>query len=400
MSDPGASATLPPDSNKVRLRRIRAFFGTDPKGMGFYWPTSEQKRSEVLSVKRNSPSDFEAIYQGRPGAREGSVFLEADLNAFYALEVNGVPFAPTELVLGLNSAPIRAFTKQGYCVLQAWDTAFSTTMSSAWTVCVTALLVPCQKYHCGEDEKLLGPCEYHYDVLLLDVFRKRLDFAGLLPELRRLHILWNPQEIVIEKKASGIDAIAALKNSTLPIIPVTPRDGKRERAVNSVGLKTAGSVQGWFRQHRVLTPPFAHWLEKWRTELKDFSGSDDTSSDQVDATVHLITRAIIMGSSMVTLPTDWTPERSAIPAHLLGMNQPGAFNQADPRAVALSTIGALPELSEDPFWGTCSRCIHQGDKRPCPIQGRRMLAMDSCDHFSDTPDVDTNALAEAFRLSH
>ena len=138
--------------NVNRTLRIRVPFGVDPSGQGFYWPTSKQKRSEVMTVKRNSPSDFESIYQGHPGARQGTIFLNSDLNAFYATEINGQPFPHTELILGLSSPYTRAFTSRGFCIIQAWDTAFSTTLTSAWTVCVTSLFVPCQLYHCGEDE--------------------------------------------------------------------------------------------------------------------------------------------------------------------------------------------------------------------------------------------------------
>lgn len=385
----------PTPDNTTRVRQFEIPFGVDPRGQGFYWPSSDQKRSEVLSVKRNAPADFEAVYQGRPGAREGVIFLAKDLDAFfYPTLADGTAFPFTEFELALNSPYVRKFIERGQCVLQSWDTAFSTTLSSAWSVCVTALLIPCQKYHCGEDENQLGPCEFHYDVLILNVFRKRLDFGDLSAAFKTHYRMWTPFEVLLEKKASGFDIMSALKSAAIPITAVEPRESKRARAINSVGPKTAGSVQGWFRQHRVLTPTYAPWLEQWRTEMKDFSGADDTSSDQVDATVHLVTKAIILGSSMITLPTDY--DRAEAPGYLLNDQLP-IDPTTDPRRMFLSVLGELPNMVDDPYYGTCSRCIHEGVKF-CKIQNRRMLAMDSCDQFADTAPTDVNALSEAFRM--
>lgn len=284
---------------------MKAVYGTDPKAQGFFWIESEQKRTEAWTVRRGSPADFEAVYQGRPGQRAGVIFLEDDLRAHYK--------PPLGLILGPTQPAVAAFLANGHMRLQSWDTAFSTTSQSAYTVCVTAMLIACNEYHCGESAEDQGPCDSHFDVYILDVFRKRMDFAELIPAIRIQANTWRPQEIVIEKKASGIDAIASLASSGLPIVPVTPRDSKKARALNTVGIKSAGSVQGWFRQHRVLTPNpdqenggfFIPWFENWKSELRDFSGDDDTSSDQVDATVHLVTRAIILSSGAVILPSGW-----------------------------------------------------------------------------------------------
>lgn len=370
-------------------RQIKATYGTDPKNQGFFWVESEQKRLEALSVRRNSPADFEAVYQGRPGQRAGVVFLESDLSVHYK--------PPFGLLLGPSHPEVKSFIANGQFRLQAYDTAFSNTSASAWTVGVTAMLVPCSEYHCGESPEILGPCDPHFDVLILNVRREKLDFAGIIPLMREGARIWSPDEIVIEKKASGIDAIAALANSGLPIVPVTPRDSKRARALNTVGLKSAGSVQGWFRQHRVLTPnpnifPIP-WFDAWKMELRDFSGDDDTSSDQVDATVHLVTRAIILGAGAVILPTGWKPERSEIAPisgdltarAMLAANEP----QADPRAVLLATIGSLPELSFDPYSGCCARCLSFKNSicnsAASPHRGRSLTPFDSCEHY-ESPD--------------
>jgi phage terminase large subunit-like protein len=345
---------------------------------GFYWPDSDQKYLEVMSVKRNSPTNFEDIYQGRPGHREGSIFLKDDLDAFYV--------APENLTLGLNAADVAAFVKKGHCTIQAWDTAFSTTLQSAHTVCTTGLLVPCNSYHRGEDPLLLGECESHFDVLLLEVLRKRYDWGDLVSAFKTQHMKWRPEQIILEKKASGISLFQAMKNSNLPILTVTPTDSKGARATNSIQTKTAGSVQGWFRQHRVLRPhdEIAPWIAPWLAEMKDFSGNDDASSDQVDATVHLVTRAITMGAGMAFLPSGWSPERSALPASysdpMRNLQRFGAVQ--DPRSAMLNVIGMLPDLVNDPFDGTCGRCDYF-KQSICGVHKRHVTALDGCGDFYD-----------------
>lgn len=351
---------------------------------GFYWPESDQKYKEVLSVRRNSPANFEDIYQGRPGQREGSIFLAADLNAFYT--------PPEGLEIGIKNPAVATFLKKCHGVLQAWDTAFSTTLQSAYTVCATGALIPCNDYHRGEDPALLGPCESHFDVLLLEIMRKKLDWGDLTTAFKEQYIKWSPDNIILEKKASGISLFQAMESSGLPILAVNPSESKGARATNSVGLKTAGSVQGWFRQHRVLRPLTAPWIPKWLAEMKDFSGADDASSDQVDATVHLVTRAILMGAGMAFLPSGWTPERSAMPANLTdpikGLSRFGGI--IDPRQQMLNVIAALPSMTEDPFYGQCGRCLHFDPQTAlCEIQKRRVLALDSCGEYLDAGTEDS-----------
>jgi predicted phage terminase large subunit-like protein len=362
---------------------MRIPYAFDESGHGFFWVESKQKLEEALSVRRNAPAEFEAVYQGRPGLREGSIFLEDDLNAFF-----DVPFPLDEFAIGMGSPFVAEFVKRGHAIGQAWDTAFSTSSQAAHSVCVTGLFIPCNDYHRGENPELVGQCDYHFDVLILNVFRRKLDWGALVGAVKTQYYLWRPFEVVIEKKASGQSLIQNFNSSSIPIIGVGATDSKGDRALNSVGIKSAGSVQGWFRQHRVRTPRWAPWLEKWKAEMKDFSGADDSSSDQVDATVHLVTRAIMMGATMAVLPTDWKPEYSAIANAYSDAGKPDLSMISDPRAAMIMAFDMLPSLVEDPYQGTCSRCAHDGANF-CKIMGRRMLAVDSCPSFIDKGlDVD------------
>jgi hypothetical protein len=85
----------------------------------------------------------------------------------------------------------------------------------------------------------------------------------------------------------------------------------------------------------------------------DFSGDGDSSNDQVDATVHLVTHAIRMGSGMAVLPTGWDPSQSAIPIRARD-NTIIDPDYVDPRVGILIAISELPDLVEDPYYGTCA----------------------------------------------
>ena len=387
MSAPGIELKPP--------KKYKIIYAPDDAGYGFFWVESAQKLQEALSVRRNAPADFEAVYQGRPGQREGSIFLEADLAAFY-----NPGFSVNEFILGVASPNVSKFLQHGHMVLQAWDTAFSTSSQAAHSVCVTGLLVPCQEYHRGEDPALVGPCEYHFDVLILDVFRKRLDWGDLVNGVKRQYVLWMPTQVIIEKKASGQSLIQNFSATSIPILGVGAKDSKSDRALNSVTTKTAGSVQGWFRQHRVRTPIEAPWLEKWKAEMKDFSGAEDSSSDQVDATVHLVTQAIMLGATQAVLPTDWKPEYSAVSNVYSDAGAPDISRVQDSRLGILMALDQLSSLSEDPFQGMCARCTHEGDQAAgCKIMGRRMLPFDSCPSFIEkgleTDDMDASTGIES-----
>lgn len=357
--------------------KLHVRYGADPdavrskgKIISFYWPTSAQKRSEIKAVKRGDPATYEAIYQCRPGSREGTIFLESDF-AYYT--------APETLSQGVKDQLVQAFIKRGHSVVQAWDTAFEETKQSAWSVCITALLVPCNHYHLDEDPAVWGQCDAHFDVLILDVYREKVDFGDLLMNVRAQSVKWQPEFIVVENRASGISAIQVMRKAGYPIHAVPAAEGKRARAISGVG---AGSAQGWFRRHRVLFPTTAPWLETLTTEMKDFSGLDDAISDQTDAMVHLVRYAILAGSSVTLLPTDWSPERGTPVEGEFGLGHNGG-PPLDGVGMFLTYFNDLESMSVDPFDGLCGRCDHYGKKEKgvCAVHNMRRATLDTCGYY-------------------
>lgn len=351
--------------------KLKVHYGYDHLGVttAFYWPGSNQKRGEVLSIKRTAPDTFESTYQGRPGQREGSIFLAKDF-VFY------IP--PESLSEGIANENVKKFVQHGHMIVQAWDTAYDETKNSAWSVCITALLVPCDKYHRGEDPLTWGPCDVHFDVYILNVYREKVDIGDLVMEIRSQFNRWHPDIVIIENRASGISAIQALRNSDIPVHPVPAELGKRARAIQGVG---AGSAQGWFRRHRVYLPTVASWKTVYITEMKDFSGADDGISDQVDATVHLLRYAIIAGAQTSIFPTAWTPERGT-PLDDSIMIDGGEAQRVNPNALLLTMLGELPNMDIDPFGGLCGRCNNFKGSW-CAVHKMNKAAIDSCIYYTD-----------------
>lgn len=278
-----------------KMSRMRWPFGRDPMKQGFFWPESPQKRMDYFEQKHMNPSITKAVYQCDPASVETAVFLEEDFGMLYS--------APDEIELGrANSPTVDAFCGQGQMVVQAWDTAFSATSTADHSVCITALLIYNDQYRNNEDPELIGPCEPHYIIRVLDVKRVKLSFSEVVQDIRAEYMKWRPNTIVIENKAYAVAAIELLKNSGLPLEPVTPEISKRGRAVEGLG---AGSAQGWFRQKRVEFPDNdPEWLQPLKEEMLDFTGDPGRTDDQVDSMVHLVRWAIMEGTGAI-MPTGW-----------------------------------------------------------------------------------------------
>lgn len=365
----------------VQLRVRYGFDTYSVKGVvtkeGFYWPSSPQKREEIQSVRRGSVDAFESTYQARPGQREGSIFLEADFAYYRFIDALKIE----DLIEGIVNKNVQKFVKNSSGIFQSWDTAFSETQNSAWSVCITAMFVACNKYHRNEDILSFGECEPHYDIYILDVYREKLDWGGLVKGFRSQFIKWQPELVLIEKRASGIALFQSMSKAGFTVRGVETTESKRARAVNGVG---AGSAQSWFRLHRVLFPEEAPWLSTLKTEMKDFSGADDGVSDQVDAIVHLIRYGIVAGSGGAMLPTGWTPDRGTALEQADVLASMGALQEQKGQSFLLTLIGDLPNMSDDPFEGLCGRCVSYEKDGHCSVMGVKKAAIDSCMYYSGT----------------
>lgn len=376
------------------------YAAADPTGQGFYWPAMPAKRKDYLAVKRRRPRVASLNWNGDLDAAGEEVFRPDDFTPY------AVPFDVSKLALGRRDPEVEAWVRstRGY-VESAWDTAFGQPRSAALTSSVVGLFVPCQSWHRGEDSAVLGPCDFHYDVYLLDVYAEDLDFRELAMALRSRSALWGPRRITVEEKASGISLLQTFRGLGLPVRGQRVSEGKVERAVDAVfsgdGVGGGGaSVQGWCRMGRVLYPAGAKWAlpdparpeerPGWLARMLSFRGGTK-NADEFDATVHLVTRAILCSVRTGKLGID--------PAGV-----PGARDSSDPRlqsSALLSAVGDLARRSapavaveESPFRGFCGAgCWAYGivdNSEACvhPAHPRRTTAFDGCHDWGAKPPSD------------
>jgi len=385
----GAAQEVPSDK-PGKYRQFRAYYGVDPQKQGFYWPGSEVKRRHYLQVKRNDLATTAATYQGSPGGNESGVFLESD---FRYIPLGNYPaMIPALLPPGIMPPGSR--------IIQGWDISHTIGKNADYSVCTTAIISPCQSWHNGEVELLVGKPDSHYDVTVIDLWKGQVEFGGLVEKMKELHQLWSPSFIAVEKNTGSIPIIQAMANS-MPIVPMSLRNSnKKARAVIAVSAGTA-SVQGWMRQGRVQFWQEAPWLHDLKTEMLDFTGDGSGHDDSVDSFVWVVTQAIVLGSGTPLMPSESIIEgREGVPVDhyalaaqaLASRSDAGnlLFNLAEAESRAAEPTPRLRPGQAQPILPTnlpdiqvCQNCRYR-DKMTsmCVIQSRKVVGFDVCPTWS------------------
>lgn len=349
--------------------KYRAYYGAvDATKRGFYWPGSPSKRREYETTRRRQPRVAAVNYDGDMSGGGEGVFTEADFR----------PYAPpSDLSAGIADPRTRAWVAsfRNAEIEEAWDTALGQPQSSSLTAALTGLLVPCSSWHRGEDTSLVGECDFHYDMWLLDLMVRDLDFRELAMALRTRFGLWHPRRVIVEEKQSGVSLLQTFKGTQVPVWGQKVEQGKLERAVNPVLAQGHGqpipggaaSVQGWGRMGRILIPAGVPWLHEphgdaaagFIPRVTAFTGGSK-ATDEFDALVHLVTRAIVRSRQVAYVPGLDAPSGEA------GLVPPEPFGHEHPMRATMEAFRGLAEqglggATTNPFEGMCaSPCEHYG----------------------------------------
>ena len=112
-------------------------------------------------------------------------------------------------------------------VIQSWDTAFETKESSSYSARTTWGVFKHQGYDC---------------LIVLDMWYDKVNY----PELRKLaqeaYDDWEPDAVLIEKKASGASLIADLRMAGVPVLAYSPDRDKVARAHAASALLEDGRI--------------------------------------------------------------------------------------------------------------------------------------------------------------
>ena len=165
-------------------------------------------------------------------------------------------------------------------ILQTWDTAFEKNNRADYSAGTTWGIW-------NNDEDNGSP-----NIILLDTYKKRVEWVDLKKDVLEQYRQWEPDGVLIEKKATGAPLIYELRSMGIPVQEYTPSRGNdKVSRLNSVSdIIASGKV--WV--------PETRWAEELVDEIAAFpSGEHD---DLVDATTLALMR--FRQGGFLRLPSD------------------------------------------------------------------------------------------------
>ncbi len=153
-------------------------------------------------------------------------------------------------------------------IIQSWDTAFTKSERSDYSACTTWGV-----FYLNENPN--DP-----NVILLDAFKKRMEFPELKEKAFNHYKEWEPDAFVVEAKASGAPLIFELRAMGISVSEFTPSRGNDKMVrINSVAdLFASGKV--W--------APATRWADELIEEMAAFPNSDH--DDLVDSSTQALIR--------------------------------------------------------------------------------------------------------------
>ena len=211
------------------------------------WPGFWSKEA-LESLKSELPvSKWEAQYQQNPTSEEGAI-IKRDMWKIWPDEV---PPACDYLI-------------------QSWDTAFEKNNRADYSACTTWGVF----YHPNAQGVSKA------NIIMLDAFKERMEFPDLKKKALEMFKQWNPDTLIVEKKAAGAPLIYELRKMGIPLSEYTPSKGSDKIArVNAISdLFASGAV--WC--------PDTRWADEVMEELAAFPNGDH--DDLVDSSSQALLR--------------------------------------------------------------------------------------------------------------
>jgi len=205
-------------------------------------------QKELEAIKAEIPvGKWEAQYQQNPTSEEGAIIKRENWRIWDS-----------------DVAP--------YCeyIIQSWDTAFEKTNRADYSAVTTWGIF----YKTNADGFEVP------NIILLDAFKARMEFPELKRKAFEYYKHWNPDSLIVEKKAAGAPLIYEMRAMGIPVQEYTPSKGNDKIArVNAISdLFASGYV--WC--------PEARWAEEVMEECASFPNGEH--DDLVDSTSQALLR--------------------------------------------------------------------------------------------------------------
>jgi predicted phage terminase large subunit-like protein len=197
------------------------------------WPEFWQ-RKELEAIRAELPvAKWEAQYQQNPTSEEGAIIKREWWRTWEAEE-----------------PPVCEY------IIQSWDTAFEKKTRADFSACTTWGVFQAPDKN-GKDAP---------NIILLDAFKDRMEFPELKQKAKELWQEFNPDTLIIEKRAAGAPLIYELRRMGIPLSEYTPYKGQDKIArVNSIADLFASGV---------VWRPETRWAEEVVEEMAAFPNSD------------------------------------------------------------------------------------------------------------------------------
>jgi predicted phage terminase large subunit-like protein len=205
-------------------------------------------QKELETIKAELPvSKWEAQYQQNPTSEEGAIIKREMWKRWES-----------------DTAPPIEYT------IQSWDTAFEKNNRADYSACTTwgIFYIPNER---GESVA---------NIILLEAIKERMEFPELKARAMQQWKEWNPDTLIVEKKAAGAPLIYEMRRMGIPISEYTPSKGSDKIArVNAISdLFASGMV--WC--------PDTRWADEVMEECASFPNGDH--DDLVDSTSQALLR--------------------------------------------------------------------------------------------------------------
>jgi len=165
-------------------------------------------------------------------------------------------------------------------IIQSWDTAFETTTRADFSACTT------WGVWVNEEDNAIN------NIILLNVIKDRMEFHQLKKKVLEEYNEWEPDSLIVEKKASGISLYQELRRMGVPVQEFTPSKGNDK-------ITRLNAVSDIIASRKVWVPN-TRWADELVDEIASFpSGEHD---DLVDATTLALMR--FRNGGFLRLPSD------------------------------------------------------------------------------------------------
>jgi predicted phage terminase large subunit-like protein len=211
------------------------------------WP-GFWKKEELEALKAELPvAKWEAQYQQNPTS-EGGAIVKRDQWQIWEKE----------------EAPSCEY------VIQSWDTAFEKNNRADFSACTTWGIFQ----HPNKNGDLRP------NIILLDAFKERMEFPELKKKALEMWQEWQPDTLLIEKRAAGAPLIYEMRKIGIPLSEYTPGKGSDKIArVNAISDLFASSI---------VWCPDTRWADEVMEEMASFPNGDH--DDLVDSTSQALLR--------------------------------------------------------------------------------------------------------------